>query len=203
MAVIHKDWYDVDGDNTYAITWPLTKDSVVFEVGAYEGRWAKQIINKYHCVVHAFEPQYWAVAKLLILQATGYEQLVVYPYALGNRDITQLPMGEFETDACSFLLPKQRKQGYGEMREACNAINEVSGTQQIDLMMMNIEGYEYELINYMISCGAIERVERLCVQWHEFADPSGVMYKVVRDKLFQEGFHIEWSFYPTLEAFVR
>jgi FkbM family methyltransferase len=145
-------WYAVDGDNTYAINWPLTPKSIVFEVGAYEGRWAKQIINKYKCTVHAFEPQYWAAAKLLMLQAMGYPQLVIHPYALGNRDVAQLPMGEFETDACSFLLPNQRKQGYGEMRDACSVIAELIGDKQIDLMMVNIEGYEYELINYMISC---------------------------------------------------
>lgn len=202
--VANKTWFDVNGDATYAINWPLDRYSTVFEVGAYEGRWAKQIMDKYGCTVHAFEPQYWAVAKLLYLQQQGFNKLQVHPYALGTK-AGVLPMGEYETDACSFLHVGQRRQGEGEMRDACKVIDELClvGSRDINLMMINIEGYEYELLNYLIHCGATDHIERLCVQWHQFADPSGGMYKSLKEKLYIEGFNSAWSFYPTLEAFTR
>ncbi len=49
-------WFEDDGDNTLLITYPLTEDSVVFDVGGYEGRWAGSIVNKYNPHVFVFEP---------------------------------------------------------------------------------------------------------------------------------------------------
>jgi FkbM family methyltransferase len=151
-------WQDVNGDETYAIDWPLNSYSTVCEVGAYEGRWSKQIMKRYNCTVHAFEPQSWAVVKLIMLQK-DFPKLIIHPYALGNRE-TVLEMGEFETDACSFLLQGTRKGGKGEMRDAAAVLAAISEEQNkaIDLMMMNIEGYEYELAQLpVLESGAIRQ----------------------------------------------
>lgn len=195
MSVAH--WNEVDGDNTFAIDWPLDRSSIVYEVGAFKGRWAKQIIDKYGCTVYAFEPQHWAFRELIKLQ-DDYPTLIPCNYALGVETKQDVPMGEFETDACSFLHVGERTQGKGDMVDVSTYI-----TQHIDLMMINIEGYEYELLRHMINTHVITHVERLCVQYHTFADPDGRLHSILVKWLQYNGFHPLWSFYPTLEAMVR
>lgn len=195
-------WQKLDGDNTFAIEWPnLTKESTVLEVGAYEGRWAKQIATKYQCHVHAFEPQDWAYTKLV--EATvEFPNLIPYNYGLytGPQD-AELAMGEFETDACSTLYTG-RKGGYGRFRNVGEVLDELS-IKNIDLMMVNIEGSEYDLLGYMLGCGLLDRVKVFCVQWHIFADPCNLYYSELAKGFREAGFTRPWSFYPTLEAWVR
>jgi FkbM family methyltransferase len=191
-------WKEVDGDNTYAIDWPLDRSSVVFEVGAFKGRWAKQIIDKYGCEVHCFEPQDWAYNELLDLHNGNYPNLIPHHFALGIEDKQDVPMGEYETDACSFLHVGERVQGTGVMVDASKIL-----TYHVDLMMINIEGYEYELLRHLINTHAITKIQRLCVQYHTFADPDERLHKILVKWLEYNGFKMWWSFYPTLEAMIR
>lgn len=190
-------WFDVDGDNTYALDWPLTKDSVVVEVGGYEGRWSSRIAKKYGCTLHVYEPQKWAYEKLLQL-GLDIPNYNVHNYAIGDETKIDALMGEFGTDACSFLVTT-RERGTGSMVRADMALYPLS---EIDLMMINIEGYEFKLLLYMIECGLLKKVKRLCVQWHLFADPDGQQYEAIKH-VFDRHYHQLWSFFPTLEAWER
>lgn len=195
MSTSVQTWREADGDNTYAINWPLDAESHVVEVGGFEGRWSKQIYDKYGCYVDVYEPQEWAAKKLdeVALTRTGYN---VHNYALGETTKIQEPMGEFGTDACSFLHVGDRVQGVGSMLRADMALHSF---EVIDLMMINIEGYEYKLLEYMIECGLLKKIKRLCIQWHEFADPTGEHRANILFVL-EKYFRLLWSFYPTLEA---
>ena len=53
-------WTEVDGDNTLALDWPIDENSIVFEIGGYEGRWSLQMAEKYNPRLYIFEPQDWA-----------------------------------------------------------------------------------------------------------------------------------------------
>lgn len=189
-------WFEVDGDNTYALDWPLDSDSIVIEVGAYKGRWSQQIHERYDCLVLAFEPQHWAYT-LLEEYADIHSRYWAYNYALGVSNST-LQMGEFETDACSFL-PSGRIQGQGKMRR----VEEVLAVDDApcDLMMVNIEGYEYTLLPYMIEKGLLvpNKIARIVVQWHLFADPYHDNLKRITAHL-DSHYQKLWSFFPTLEA---
>lgn len=57
-------WREKDGDNTYALDWPIRENSLVWEIGGYEGRWAAQMVEKFDPTLHIFEPQDWAFRKL-------------------------------------------------------------------------------------------------------------------------------------------
>jgi hypothetical protein len=50
------DWLAVDGDNNLAIDWPIDENSVVWEIGGYEGRWAEMMAEKHNPEIHFFEP---------------------------------------------------------------------------------------------------------------------------------------------------
>lgn len=142
-----------------ALKWPLKKQSIVVEVGGYKGRWALQIAQRYRPRLFVYEPQHWAVAVCRAALA-GYEAQV-FPFGLGDHD-GYLPMRNYETDGCAF---SDEGEYVGQLRDAAKIL-----PTPIALMLVNIEGYEYTLLPYLLDKGLLP--ERLMVQWHTHAASS-------------------------------
>lgn len=173
-----------------ALDWPmLDRRSVVVEVGGYKGRWALQIAERYHPRLFVFEPQPWAYATCA--QALGSAARVL-PYGLGVTS-GMLPMGDWETDGASFAKPAA--QGSGMLREIGRAFKDL-GIKRVDLMLMNIEGYEYQLLPHMLDKGILPH--RLMVQMHDFAGDSAAL----RERL-ASTYRLLWDYGNMLTAWER
>lgn len=174
-----------------ALDWPLTRDSVVVEVGGYKGRWALQIAERYHPMLYVFEPQPWAVD---VCRRVLGSRATVLNYGLGDRD-AQAEMGDWETDGCSFVKSGGDKAW---MHEIGKAFEEVR-IGHIDLMLMNIEGYEYTLLPHMFDRDIWP--DRLMVQFHEFADPTGDGLRAIQQRMAGR-YKLDWD-YNVLTAWER
>lgn len=148
--------------------WPLarelelTESSLVVIVGAYKGITADLINQLYHpWLIQCYEPQPWAF-KVLMEVAMAASNIEAFNYGLGVA-AEVLPMGEWNTDACSFINvgPGSREQGEGVLTPADWAIK-----GHVDLLLINIEGYEFKLLPYLRAKGILPRVDALAVQWH-------------------------------------
>ncbi len=179
-----------------AIEWPLDKDSTVVEVGGYTGRWALQIARRYWPRLFVFEPQPWAHA---VAQAVLGSAATVLNYGLGDADRV-LPMGQWETDGCSFVNVTGPQANFGEIRELEDAFMELKISTP-DLMLMNIEGYEYTLLPYMLDQGILPK--RLMVQYHLFGDPYGMIMAQHWTRLEELGYKIAWTYGIMLTAWER
>lgn len=175
-----------------ALDWPLARDSVVVDVGGFTGRWALQIAERYQPRLYVFEPQPWAAD---VCRAVLGERATVLPYGLGVADAIA-PMARWETDGCTFVTDGPQAQ-YGEIREIGAVFAEV-GIESIDLMMMNIEGYEYTLIPHMLDRGILPA--RLMVQFHTFADPGGTQLATIHTRMAALGYTSPWTYGPMLTA---
>ena len=49
-------WFRDCGDQTKRLDYDLDENSVVFDLGGYEGQWASDIFSRYCCTVYVFEP---------------------------------------------------------------------------------------------------------------------------------------------------
>lgn len=176
-----------------ALDWPLTRKSVVVEVGGFKGRWALQIVEKFQPRLYVFEPQQWAA--LVCAEILG-KYTTTLAYGLGVRD-EQVSMGGWETDGCSVL---KQGDGWGELREIGAAFKALR-IKHVDLMLMNIEGYEYQLIPHMLAQKIYPA--RLMVQFHKFADPDGTQLQAVQEALAQHGYKLAWSYGLVLMAWER
>ena len=174
-----------------SLDWPLTQDSIVVEVGGYTGRWALQIAERYGCMIEVYEPQPWAAA--VCAEVLRPYTATVLPWGLGVRDET-LPMGEWGTDGCSFV-----KDGGGEIAQLVDATTVLP--DRIDLMLMNIEGYEYTLIPYMLDNGILP--QRLMVQFHPFTEEQKAIQAQIYERLHALGYTIPWSYGVILTAWER
>lgn len=180
-----------------ALEWPLTAESTVIEVGGYIGRWALQIAERFHPRLYVFEPQVWAAC---VCEAVLGNQAAVLTYGLGTGHAT-LPMGGWETDGCSFVKPSLGIPGtFGVMREIGETFKAL-GITHIDLMMMNIEGGEYNLIPHMLDMGILP--QRLMVQFHTFADPDGAKLAHIHERMAQAGYIVPWTYGPFLTAWEK
>lgn len=182
-ATIEHEW------DARAIDWPLTKKSVVVEVGGYVGRWALQIAERYAPRLYVFEPQPWAAA---VCRAVLGVKASIWPCALGTYDGTA-SMGGWETDGCSLV-----KNGADlvQMCEIGRVFREIPLTK-IDLMLINIEGYEYTLIPHMLDQGITPK--RLMVQCHKFAGDTEKLFQRIADA----GYQVLWSYGAMLTAWGR
>ena len=186
-AALHNAW------DRRAIDWPLDENSVVVEVGGYTGRWALQIAERYHPRLYVFEPQDWAAD---VCQEVLWRRAEVYRCALGDHD-GDVIMGRWGTDGCSLLI--EGGEPAVRMREIAAAFRELE-IDHIDLMMMNIEGYEYVLIPHMLSQDILP--DRLIVQFHP-QTIGDARTAIVYDLLEAYGYRIAWDYGIVLTAWER
>lgn len=156
-------WFDVDGDETLRLTYPLVPSSTVLDVGGYKGQWASDIFSRYLCEVHIFE----AVPALADTIAARFRQnpkIVVHSFGLGDRE------GE---GSISVLGDRSSIYLGGDdcvpvrIRPAATALDEL-GISDVDLMKVNVEGAEYDLLGNLLEHGWVTRVRDLQIQFHDF-----------------------------------
>ena len=164
-----KKWFADRGDQTLRLEYPeLNSDSIVFDVGGYSGDFSEAIIERYNCKIYIFEPhpEYFSNC---IERFSSYENVTVLNYGLADKD------GEFllsnQSDASSFINPNHKKtDGINCItRDFSSVLRELDVTN-IDLMKINIEGGEFPLMEYIISCGKQAIVRQYQIQFHNFVE---------------------------------
>lgn len=192
-----------------SLEWELPPDAVIVEVGGFEGRWLHGMWTRYPGTYYVFEPQTWALARLHDrLRADGpveNRSIHLEPYGLGAQT-EDVELGGWNTDAASILKTPQwyaRNQWEGRNERGAArlvAVSEALTMPRIDVLCMNIEGYEFVLLPEMRRRGIIDRVRNLVVQFHEGYDVP-VDEEGVRLML-GETHDVIWD-YPALTAWKR
>lgn len=167
--------------------WPvcrefdLTDRSVVVVLGAYQGITMELLDEMYRPRrILGFEPQMWA-AQRAFERLQGRPSCEVVPYGLSVGESGVFPMGEFGTDACSFINtgPTSREQGSGRLVPLNEALYRLN-VDEVDLIISNIEGYEYRLLPAIQRGHRYGRIHGFCVQWHTAFGDHAVYEEIVR-----------------------
>jgi FkbM family methyltransferase len=188
-------WHQADGDNTLALDWPINSESVVWEIGGYEGRWAAQMAEKFHPELWIFEPQIWAYHKMLE-RFEGDHKVHIFPYGLWTHDTT-MTVREHDTDGASVIRQD------GRVSEVCSFRDVFQISMNVDVGLMNIEGGEFILLPYMIGLGMMARFRYFWCQFHpglikDGDERAGLLYIGMAHT------HRKiWDYYPTAVAWER
>ena len=77
-------WFRDRGDETLRLNYPITRDSIVFDLGGYKGDFAADINNKYSCHVYVFEPvkRYYLDC---VNRFRGNKKIKCFNYGLSNQ----------------------------------------------------------------------------------------------------------------------
>jgi FkbM family methyltransferase len=183
-------WLRDKGDEELRLDYPLTKESIVFDLGGYHGDFASAIHDRYGCKVYIFEPVPEFHQKC-VTRFLGNKKIVCLNFGLSSSD-NWLDIGIAE-NASSFSSPHAKgAMQRVQVRSIVDCIYD-QGIDRIDLMKINIEGGEFDVLPAIIESGDIRKVQYLQVQFHNFVDNAAKQRAVIRSQF--ENTHTEmWSY---------
>lgn len=171
-------WFEINGDNTLRLDYNLNRDSIVVDVGGYEGKWANDIYKKYNCNIFIFEPikEYY---DKIVERFKENPKIRVYNYGLSNKDCDkQISL----LNDSSSLFKKSRNLQKITLVNASNFFNSEK-IGKIELIKINIEGGEYDLLENLIENGLIYKIRNIQVQFHDFVKRAKKRMLKIEDEL--------------------
>ena len=158
-----KPWVLAKGDKTLRLNYELSSDSIVFDLGGYEGQWASDIFSKYQCTIYLFEP-FKPYCENIRSRFSKNGKLKIFDFGLGQSDkVLKL----YAMDDASSVFKQNGVPHDIEIKNASDFIRNLD-VPLIDLMKINIEGGEYELLEELIDSGLIVKIKNIQVQFHDF-----------------------------------
>ena len=173
-------WFRDKGDSTHRLQYDLNASSIVLDLGGYEGQWASDIYSRYCCTVHVFEPVQ-AYADNIQRRFAKNARIKVHPFGLGSAN-AEIEIGLSNDGSSVFQKTTQTERG--RLVEA-KAFLDQNGLGEVDLMKINIEGGEYELLEYFLDTGLAAKIKNIQVQFHDFVPDATVRMKSIQKRLSQ------------------
>ena len=173
-----KQWFKDDGDKTLRLNYPLNENSVVFDVGGYEGKFADEIFNKYKCTIYVFEPVnkfYQSICE----RFKNNPKIKVFNFGLSDKDAEM--MISISDDASSIHKDTDNKENI--ILKSINDFIIENKIQHIDLIKINIEGGEFQVLPALISSSFVKNIDNLQIQFHNFIPNSLEMRDNIREEL--------------------
>lgn len=170
-------WKAVNGDKTLRLDYDLDQDSIVFDLGGYEGQWSSDIFSRYCCFIRCFEPVE-VFANNIENRFGKNHKINVHQFGLS--DANKKTKISFDKDSSSIFR--------GEAKEEIQLVKatdfmEENNIFKIDLMKINIEGGEYDLLKHLIETGFIKNIMNLQIQFHDFIPNARGRMENIQKKL--------------------
>lgn len=160
-------WYSDHGDTTLRVDYPLSTDSVVFDVGGYIGDWTDAIATRYNPWVFVFEPVP-SFAAGISARFSGNPKIRVFDFGLYDRNETDTIRVDGDK---SGLFVASKNSIEIQLRDISDFVR-AQDIRHIDLIKINIEGAEYRLLKRMIDQRIVELCTDIQVQFHSFYPES-------------------------------
>lgn len=171
-------WFADQGDATLRLDYDLGPQSLVFDLGGYEGQWTSDIHAMYGCRVFVFEPVP-SFAACIGRRFRRNPNIRVFDFGLAGQ--TGEAAISLARDASSLFhagadaIPIRLRCAADFLRD--------EGVTDIDLMKINIEGGEYELLEHLLDAGLTDRIGNLQVQFHDFVPDARVRMEAIQNRL--------------------
>jgi len=167
-----------DGAESRRYLYDLDQNSVVFDMGGYEGQFAAEIYARYRSKIQVFEP-IRGFAKNITERFAKNPDIKVY--ALGLSDKNEEVLFSLDNNSSSQFLKNSGKEKV-QMRQASEFLKEINAPI-INLMKINIEGGEYALLEDLIANDRIKDIKNFQIQFHTFAPNASERMKKIQEAL--------------------
>jgi len=164
-----KQWKRDRGDTTLRHDYSLDENSVVLDVGGYQGDFAQAMIDQFGCRVFLFEPMP-VFSEQCTQRFASDPRVSVLPYGLGACD-EQLFLSTSD-DASSFFRNHDTNGSVTAQIHDVLSVWQKLGLEHVDLIKINIEGGEYPLLRRLIETKLIRQVGNIQVQFHNFVEDA-------------------------------
>lgn len=160
-------------------TYDLNGNSIIFDLGGYEGQWTSEIFSMYcPSAVYVFEPVK-KFADGIVNRFKANKKIHVFTYGLGGRD-EKLELS-LSANGSSVFIDTPEKETIA-IKKASNFFKE-AGITNVDLMKINIEGGEYDLLEHLIETGLIKNIKNIQVQFHDFVPNARERMEAIQTEL--------------------
>lgn len=174
-------WNKLDKQHQYRTNYPeLGPESIIFDLGGYQGQWASDIFSSYLSKVYVFEP-HPTYFENIEKRFSNNKKIEVFNFGLGARD-EKLTLS---TDEESSTVFSDNKNGVSIQIKKAEQFFEEMSISEIDLMKINIEGGEYELLDHLIKTGRVKKIKNLQIQFHHFVPDAEQLMKSLHEQLAQ------------------
>jgi FkbM family methyltransferase len=79
-------WFADGGDEKYRYNYSLNEDSLVFDLGGYEGKFTERIYHKYKCNIYVFEPDKKLYDRYLLDIKAYYNNIFLFNFGLSYKN---------------------------------------------------------------------------------------------------------------------
>lgn len=171
-------FYADGGDDRLRFDYDLSLDSLVLDLGGYEGQWASDLYARRRCRIEVFEP----VTKFAAAIAERFRlnaDIRVHALALGASTRTEtLSIAGASSSAYKSKAATENVQ-FVDVAQWF----EEQHLRDVRLMKINIEGGEYELLERMLETGLTARVADLQIQFHNFSPDAAERMEAIQSGL--------------------
>lgn len=171
-------WFADKGDQTLRLNYNLSPDAIVFDLGGFEGQWASDIFSKYCCNIYVFE-LFDEYAKSISLRFDKNSKIKIHPFGLSVKD---------EDSVISVAGEGSSIYREGSIKKNVQFKNiktflEQNNIKQIDLIKINIEGGEYDLLEYILDEGIANHIKNFQIQFHDLFPESKARMEKIQSRL--------------------
>jgi len=170
-------WRLKKGDRKFHKDYNLNKESILFDVGGFEGEFTDKILKEFDCKSYIFEPHPYYF-KNLKEKYKNNKNVIVFQYGLGGVTENIYLTDDFE----SSKLSNERTNLEIQIKDITEVMKNLN-IHKIDLLKLNIEGSEYNLLNRLINSGKINLVKKLIIQFHENINDADLKRNEIRNIL--------------------
>lgn len=171
-------WRRDGGDYTHRLNYDLDHESVVFDLGGYEGWFTEQINNKYGSKIFCFEPIV-EFAERIRDKFKDSKNIMVFSQAVSDKNGKDTIYFDDNSSSTYVITDKPIEIDCVTL----DGIMSKHGINQIDLIKINIEGEEYHLLEYMILNDLIKRCNNIQVQFHTVIENYFDRYVNIKNEL--------------------
>ncbi len=143
------------------LNYDLSADSIIVEVGGFEGWFAGELWNKFGARMYVYEPVLRFREKCEA-RFKENDKISILPYALGGSDGVA-PVG-IKGDMTGVFCGTEETEDVNVL-DAHDALLSIT-PNGVDLLCLNCEGSEYTILERLLDTGFISRIRNISVQFH-------------------------------------
>lgn len=174
--------------------YPLTKDSLVLDIGAWTGEFSRNLASLYGCRILAFEPVRDHFTQAVCNCQRFPTVCVINSAVCAGGSFTEIGVSNNSSGAWS---PSEKRESVSVVRLG----NLLKVVGEVDVAKLNLEGGEYDLLENALDWGLHKQVKNWQVQFHSNVPNWKERYEKIRERLVEthiqewEGCEFTWENY--------
>jgi hypothetical protein len=196
-------WFSDNGDNTHIIDYEFNENSVIIDLGAYNGLWCEVLLKKLGSLTPTIilvepVPEFFNNLVAKFSNKTNIK-IANYGISTNSEELEKDLYKSSDASSTNFKLGEVIKIKTIPIDKLLLDYN----IDFVDLIQINIEGDEYSLMEYIIDSNLINKFKNIQIQYHLGIDRAVERRDIIRNNLTSNGFKIKFDYPFVWESWTK